>query len=636
MRHSPWLVLALLAMTAGTAAAQPESAPADRTDLKRLSLEELFDLEVTTLSTKPEPLSEAAAAIKIVTGDDIRRMGALNLPEALRYVPGVEVARVDSRQYAITARGFNGTIANKLLVLLDGRSVYTPLFSGVFWDAQDAFLEDVDQIEIIRGPGATVWGANAVNGVINVLSKPARETQGLLVTGGGGNTEQGFGGIRYGASLGSNGFFRVYGKGFDRGASLLPDGREARDEFTMGQGGFRADWTPSEPMALTLQGDLYAGSIDQLATDDADISGGNVVARMNRRFADGSDLNLSAYYDRTNRTIPGSFEEDLDTYDVTLRHRFAPGGNSDLVWGLGYRQSFDRIRNSPAFAFLPEHLTRRVFSGFVQDEVAFADRRFLWTLGSKVERNDYTGVAYQPSTRFAWTPKKNQTVWGAVSRALRAPSRIDHDFYAPASPPYFLAGGPGFDSEVLRAFELGYRVQGGRGMTASVAAFYDSYDRLRSIEAGPPVTLANGLEGNSHGLETSASVEAREWWRLSAGYTFLELQLEATPGSVDTTQVKQAGDSPRHQWFLRSSMALARSLALDLGVRSVHELPNQGIPTYVSCDARLGWQPSPGLDLAVVGTNLFDPRHPEFGTQPARREVERSVYGKVTWRVGAR
>jgi iron complex outermembrane receptor protein len=626
------ILTAVILCVARHAGAQTDPELPDRSALKRLSLEELFNLEVTSVSSKPEPLSETAAAVRVITDDDIRRMGALSIAEALRYTPGVEVARVDSRQYAITARGFNGTVANKLLVLIDGRSVYTPLFSGVFWDAQDTFLEDVQQIEVIRGPGATVWGANAVNGVINVISKSARETQGVLVTGGGGNVERGFGGVRYGRALGSHAFFRVYGKAFDRDASLRPNGQEAGDEFTMGQGGFRADWAPPTADALTLQGDLYGGSIEQPTADDVEISGGNLLARWTHRFSPASDLQFNAYYDRTNRTIPNVFEEGLDTYDATLRHRFAVGGPHDVVWGVGYRQSFDVIRNSPGLAFLPDHLKREVFSGFVQDEITLAAHRLVWTLGSKVEHNDYTGVEYQPSTRLAWTPTERQTVWAAVSRAVREPSRIDRDLYAPANPPYFLAGGPNFDSEVLRAFELGYRVQPNPSLTASLATFYNSYDKLRSLELGSPVILANGLDGNSRGVEASATVLARGWWRLSGGYTFLRLELEAEPGSSDTTQAKQAGDSPRHQWFLRSSMTLPHGLALDVGVRSVGELPNQRIPGYVACDGRVGWQPTRAVEIALVGSNLFDPQHPEFGTPASRREVERSLYGKVTCR----
>lgn len=632
--HVPRLCFALvfpaLLLAGSSALAEEGSEVQNPSSLKNLSLEELFHLEITSVSSKSEPVSETAAAVRVITGDAIRRLGALSIPEALRYTPGVEVARMDSRQYAITARGFNGSVANKLLVLIDGRSVYTPLFSGVFWDAQDVFMEDVQQVEVIRGPGATVWGANAVNGVINVISKPSRDTQGLLVTGGGGDVERGFGGIRYGRALGSSGFFRVYGKAFDRDASLRPNGSEAGDPFTMGQGGFRADWTAAG--ALTFQGDLYGGSIEQPTSDDVKISGGNLLARWTHTLSPHADLTLGAYFDRTNRTIPGTFEEKLDTYDLTLRHRIAFEGPHDVVWGLGYRQSFDKVGNSPFLAFLPDRLKRRVVSGFVQDEISLVEHRLAWTLGSKVEHNDYTGVEYQPSSRLSWTPTLKQTVWAAFSRAVRAPSRIDRDLYVPENPPHLLAGGPNFDSEVLRAYELGYRANPSHILTVSAAAFYDSYDKLRSLEGGPPFVIANGLEGTSHGLEIGASLEALNWWRLSGGYTFLKLELEAAPWSTDTTQVKLAGDSPRNQWYFRSMMTLPHDFELDLGVRSVGELPNQRVPDYVACDAHLGWLPKESIEVSLVGQNLFDPQHPEFGTPASRREVERSLYGKVTCR----
>jgi len=623
------LVAALL-LSALPPAATAESLPEgveSRGDLKKMSIEELFNLEVTTVSTKPEALSATPAAVKVVTGDDIRRMGALSIPEALRYIPGVEVARVDNRQYAITARGFNGTIANKLLVLIDGRSVYTPLFSGVFWDAQDVFLDDVEQIEVIRGPGATVWGANAVNGVINVISKRAADTQGLLVMGGAGSPERGFGGLRYGGKLGSRSFFRLYGKVLDRDSSVRPNGQDVGDDFKTDQGGFRLDggWGPSSD--LTIQGDIYKGSADQRFTDDMEIGGRNVMTRWTRRLAEHSDMQLNAYYDHSLRDMPLTFRETLDTYDVSLRHRLPLGERHDMMWGLGYRLTQDVVGNTPGFAFLPSHQTRNLYSSFVQDEIELSSV-LHWTLGSKVEHNDYTGVEVEPSTRLAWTPSATRTLWGAVSRAVRAPSRLDRDLYVPSTPPFFLAGGPNFDSEVLLAYELGYKAQPARNLSAAIATFYNSYDNLRSVRGGPPIVLANDLDGETYGVEGSATLEARKGWRLSGGYTFLRMILRSPS---DTSTVKQAGDSPRHQWFARSSLTLAHGLEVDAGVRYVGELPNQKIPSYLATDARLGWRPVPSLEISAVGQNLFDSRHPEFGTPASRKEVERSLYGRATW-----
>ena len=629
-----WLGLACLL---GAAPAQAETmrfAPAAQASqsLKQLSLEALFDLEVTTVSQKPESLSKAAAAIHVVTQDDIRRSGALSIPEALRDIPGVEVAQVDSRQYAITARGFNGTVANKLLVLIDGRSVYTPLFSGVFWDVQDVFMDDIDRIEVIRGPGATVWGANAVNGVINVISKPARQTQGLLVSGGGGSVEQDFEGVRYGGSLGSKACFRVYAKRFDREASVRTNGQSAGDDYWLSQGGLRIDWSPSARDEVTLQGDGYGGHAHQATAGPVDLGGANGLVHWTRRFSPTSDLQVRAYVDHTDRDNPPTFAELLDTYDVDLRHRFAAFGAHDLVWGLGYRRTQDDVHNSPSLAFLPARVGHDLWSGFVQDEWTSSGSAVRVTFGSKLEHNDYSGLEIQPSVRLAYALHDGNTLWGAVSRAIRAPSRIDRDFYSPATPPYLLAGGPGFDSEVLWAFELGDKFQPSRSVIGSIATFFNSYDRLRSLEGGPPYVLGNGLRGQGYGAETEVSWQPVYAWRLDGGYTFLRLDLHTRSGSTDVTQLAQERDSPRHQAYLRSALSLSPAVTCDLGVRYVGELKNQGVPDYVAVDAHLGWQLAHGIELGVYGKNLLDDRHAEFGRIATRREVRRSVFGKVSCR----
>jgi iron complex outermembrane recepter protein len=626
------LGVAALVSTASRTFADPLAAVQAPQELKRLSLEELFDVEVTTVSQKPESLSKTAAAVHVVTQDDIRRMGALSIPEALRNIPGVEVAQVDARQYAITARGFNGTVANKLLVLIDGRSVYTPLFSGVFWDVQDVLMEDVEQVEVIRGPGATVWGANAVNGVINIITRKAAQTRGLLVSGGGGTFEEGFGGARYGGALGSNAAYRIYGKSFRRDDSLRPNGQAAGDGFWVSQGGGRLDWSASADDEFTLQGDVYQGHERQPVGEPVDLGGGNVLVKWMRRITADSDLQLRAYYDRTDRDSPPVFSERLDLYDVEVRHRFTPAAHHDLVWGMGYRRIDDDVRNSPGLAFLPGRVRHDLVSGFVQDEWSMAQDRLRFTLGSKFEHNDYTGFEVQPSGRVAWVPRSDQTLWGAVSRAVRTPSRIDRDLYVPATPPFLLAGGPGFDSEVLRAFELGYKFQPGSTSSASIATFYDSYDRLRSAESGVPMVLANGLEGRAYGIEAELGWQPAEGWRLDTGYSHLQLDLWPGEGSTDVTQVTQEDDSPRHQAFLRVSHSVARTLTLDLTSRYVSRLANQQVPAYVTADANLRWQPDDAVEVGIYGRNLFDPQHPEFGRPATRREVPRSAFGKVTWR----
>ena len=625
------LILLALLIAPRPASAQTGPAVESPEDLKQLSLEELFDVEVTSVSKKAEPVSKTAAAVHVVTADDIRQLGVLSIPEALRYIPGVEVARIDSRSYAITARGFNGTTANKLLVLMDGRSVYTPLYSGVFWDAQDALLEDIEQIEVIRGPGATIWGANAVNGVIDIISKNAAGTQGFLVTGGAGDTERGFGGVRYGGTVGPRGFYRVYGKVFDRGPSLLPNGQGAGDASRMRQGGFRADWTPTTADGFTLQGDLYGSDIDRRNSDPTNLSGGNARAQWTRAFSDHSDLQLQAYFDRTSREVPSTFREELDTYDLTLNHRFAPAARHDVVWGLGYRLTDDDVQGSAFLAFLPPRVTHRLYTGFVQDQVTLRADRLYLTLGSKVEHNSYTGFEYQPGARLAWTPGPDQTLWAAVSRAVRAPSRIDRDFFVPAQPPYLLVGDPTFDSEVLNAYELGYKSRPVHDLTTSISTFYNVYDKLRSLEAGPPFFLANGANGRTYGVEVEGTLQASRRWRLSAGYTFLRILLEVEPTSTDTQAERQEGDSPRNQAFARSSITLPHHLTFDAAARFVDKLPNQSVPAYTALDGRLAWQPSKSGEIAVIGQGLFDSRHPEFGMPATRREIGRSIYGKATW-----
>jgi iron complex outermembrane receptor protein len=381
---------------AETNAVQPPSV------LKKLSVEELMNIEVTSVSRRPEKLSETASAVQVITQEDIRRSGASSLPEALRLASNLEVAQVDSRQWAVSARGFNGTAANKMLVLLDGRTVYTPLFSGVFWDVQDTLMEDIDRIEVISGPGATLWGANAVNGVINVTTKNAKDTQGLLLLGGGGTELRGFGGVRYGGALTSNLHYRVYGKFFDRDGSVLPDGRDATNDWHMGQGGIRLDWQAREANLFTFQGDFYDGRIAQPGANDIAVDGGNLITRWSHTFSEDSDFKLQLYYDYTRRRMPQSITEDLDTYDVDFQHRFPLCEWQDVVWGLGYRLIEDDVGNPPTLAFLPPRVSRRWFTGFVQDEIALVKDRLHLTLGTKLEHNDYTGFEYQPSGRLAW------------------------------------------------------------------------------------------------------------------------------------------------------------------------------------------------------------------------------------------
>jgi len=605
-------------------------------EYKKLSVEELMDIEVTSVSKRVEKLSEAASAVQVVTQDDIRRSGASSLPEALRLASNLEVARVDSRQWAISARGFNNTTANKMLVLIDGRTVYTPLFSGVFWDVQDTFMEDVDRIEVISGPGATLWGANAVNGVINITTKNAKDTQGLLLLGGGGTELRGFGGVRYGGALASNLHYRVYGKFFDRDGAVLPNGQDATNDWHMGQGGLRLDWQAHEVNLLTFQGDFYDGRIAQPGANDIAVDGGNLIGRWSHTFHENSDLKLQLYYDYTRRRIPGSITEDLDTYDVDFQHRFPLGQRQDIVWGLGYRLIEDDVGNPPTLAFLPPRVSRRWYSGFVQDEITVVKDRLHLTLGTKLEHNDYTGFEYQPSGRLAWKITPRQTVWAAISRAVRTPSRIDTEFFAPSSPPFLLSSSRSFESEKLLAYELGYRVQPNKRLSLSLAGFYNDYDDVRSVEqvnppAPLPIRIANGQKGESYGAELAADYLATDWWRLRAGYTELQISIRPRSGSTDATRGGSESHDPNRWFSLRSSLDLPGHLEFDATFRFVTHIANQRVPEYGELDARLAWRPVPKLEISIVGQNLLHEQHAEFGAPTTRQEIERGVYGKVAW-----
>jgi iron complex outermembrane receptor protein len=617
-------------------AALPESGTSSPDTLKTMSVEELMDLGVTSVSKRPEPLWAAASAVQVVTQDDIRESGATSIPEALRLATNLEVAQVDSNDWAISARGFNNTTSNKMLVLIDGRSVYTPLYAGVFWDVQDTLLEDVDRVEVISGPGATQWGANAVNGVINVRTKGAEETQGLLLLGGGGSELHGIAGARYGGTIGDELAYRVYGKYSDRDASVLASGADAGDDWHLGQGGFRVDWNRSDGDRLTVQGDAYDGSEAQLGAADIAVSGGNVLGRWSRPTSAASHLTVQAYCDRTHRVIPGVFGEDLDTYDFDLQHHVHVSDRDELVWGLGYRRSDDDIRNGPTLAFLPARVTREWFSGFVQSEIAIVPGRMRAMLGTRIGHNDYSGWELQPGARLAWTVGERQTLWAAISRAVRTPSRIDRELFVPGTSPFLLEGGPDFTSEKELAYELGYRAQARARLFLSVAAYFSDYDDIRSIEpaseANPiPYEIANGKRGTSYGVEIAADHRPLESWHLRYGYTNGHVDIERKPDSLDPTPGSSEAHDPEQQLFVRSSWTVGE-LDLAAALRFISRIEDQGVPGYGEMDLRAAWNISRSLELALVGRNLLHDHHAEFGAPSTGREIERAVYGKATWR----
>lgn len=618
-------------------AAQVPAVSTSPQSLKTLSIEELMNLEVTSVSRRPEKISRTASAVQVITSEDIRRSGATTLPEVLRLASNLHVAQVDARQWAISARGFNNTLANKMLVLIDGRSVYTSLHAGVFWEIQDTLLEDIDRIEVISGSGATLWGANAVNGIISITTKRAQKTQGFLIETGGGSQPGSFLNLRYGGGFGSSGHYRVYGKMFRRDSTVFANGRDAANHWNMGQGGFRLDWQKSRGNDFTLQGDFYDGQLNSLNNQDTDLKGGNLLARWSRAFSPQSDVSLQLYYDRTHRSIPRGFAEDRATYDIDFQHRFPLGDRNDFVWGLGYRQIHNDIRNTNLLALLPSQITRRRYSAFLQDEIALIKERLGLTLGTKIEHNDYTGVEVQPSVRTTFKIDRRQMVWGAISRALRTPSRIDTDLFIPAQPPFLLAGGPDFKSERSLGYELGYRTHLHDRVWLSASTFYNDYTNLRSLEqVNPPrpfpMVIGNGLKGTSYGLEMTAEYNVTDWWRLRGGFTEMRIHIRPQPASTDRTNGSGESHDPNRRLVLRSSLEAVSNLQIDSAFRFVGEIANQRLPGYAELDLRVAWQPKRSLEFSIAGQNLLHDRHAEFGSLANRQEIARSVYGKVVWR----
>ncbi len=635
-------------------------------DLTELNLEDLMNIEVTSVSKKEEKLFQTAAAAFVITQDDIRHSGATNVPDLLRMVPGLEVARIDASHWAITSRGFNGQFANKMLVLIDGRSVYTPLFSGVFWSAQDLMLEDIERIEVIRGPGATLWGANAVNGVINIITKRTEETQGGLLIAGAGTEERAFSSLRYGGKLGPKAHYRVYAKYFDRGDLLDESGRPAADRWEALRGGFRIDWAAGKRDSLTFQGDIYDNDENQkqkiilpgppfltAKSSRAESSGGYALARWNHAFSAHSNISLQTYYDRASREDALS-RESRDTFDIDLQHHIA-AGRHDLVWGAGYRYKVSDLLGSDAVFFDPRRRSDDLFSAFIQDEITLIKDRFRLTLGSKFERNDYTGFEVQPGLRLLWTPSARHTLWGAVSRAVRMPSRaeIDANSHLSSFPGeggltnlIVVRGNWDFKSEKLIAYEAGYRVQPGHRLFFDVAAFYNSYDDLRSAEPESPVfrpdpprieiplRLDNKLKGEARGVEIAANWQAPKFWQLSAGYTWLRLNVSPEVTSRDQSFLTLRGDTPRHQFHLMSNFNLPHGIEIDTMIYRVGKLATQFVPAYTRLDARFAWQATENLTLSFVGQNLLDNRHQEFGDTQilVSSQIKRSAYGKISWR----
>jgi iron complex outermembrane recepter protein len=647
-------VFSWMSSSVGFAAQEQNTLPV----LKELSLEQLMDLEVTSVAKKEQRLGETAAAIYVITQEEIRRSGVTSIPEALRLAPGVQVNRIDSNKWSIGVRGFASRLSRSVLVLIDGRSVYNPLFAGVYWEVQDTLMEDIDRIEVIRGPGGTLWGANAVNGVINIITKNATETHGLLATAGGGSEEKTFGGLRYGGKIGDDFSYRVYGKGFVRDAEYTPHVSDF-DGWHMGQGGFRTDWNLNKNNSLTVQGDIYAGKSGQrgaisnltapfltVVQKDADFSGMNLLGRWTRALSEKSNLVVQVYYDRTFRREP-IFQEDRNTFDFDLQHRFQIIDHHELIWGLGYRYSKGDTESVPAIVFTPPNRSDHLFSAFLQDEIMLVENRLRLTIGSKFEHNDYSGFEVQPSARLLWTPAERHYVWASVSRAVRTPSRVEHDLLLtaavnPAVPLFArVIRNKNFEAEKVLAYELGYRVQATDRLSVDLAAFHNRYNDMLSLEGGSsfieppghtifPFAIDNNVKADVYGIEVATDWRWLDWWRWRFSYAYQQLNLRKKRGSTDiSTEASTEGSTPHNQIGLLSFIDLPANAQLDGVFRYVDNLPSQKVGRYFNFDLRLSWHANKNLELSVVGQNLLAGHHAEWsgGTQ-----IQRGIYSKATWR----
>lgn len=651
-RRQPPNWLAVLPLCFGVACATVSSRAADTNNIRRLadlSLEQLMEETVTSVSKREQKLGDAAAAISVLSNEDVRRSGATSVAEALRYVPGVNVNSVNANQWAISARGFNGLYANKLLVLVDGRAVYTPLFAGVYWDLQQSMLADVDRVEVIRGPGATVWGANAVNGVINIESRSARETQGGYAYLGGGDISQAMAGARYGAQLGSNTFFRVFG-GYQLTADYpLATQQDGPDSWRSWHGGFRLDHYADENTQATWQGDITHSDLDHDLSHAYDV---NTLGRWRRTLSDRSAVEIQAYYDRTHRDEITRARSILDTLDVSAQHTFGLGEWTDVIWGLGYRYINNQIvQNNALVNVLDRNFDLQLASAFLQDEIKLIPDTLTFTLGSKLEHNDFTGWEVQPSLRVMFKPADQHTVWAAISRAVRTPSEVEGmnlaaipygaPFVGPGGFSYVptLVGNPNAKAERLWAYELGYRCQLANRVSVDLSTFYNDYDRVLAvgpitqfIPGAPGVAVIpfdNYHSGNTFGGEAAVTVDVTETWRLTAGYSLLVASIRGAPGSDPETGEESA---PRNQVSLRSVYDFSESLSLSLQARYVDCI--RYVPSYVTADFQLTYRPAPQWEISLVGRNLLDSQHLEHGFEPLANstEVPRSFYGKVTWR----
>ena len=632
-------------------------------------VQELLDAPVSTVSRKVSTVGRSPAAVFVITNEMIRRSGARTIPDVLRLAPGVQVAQMDSNKWAISIRGFNERYSNKLLVQIDGRTVYTPLFAGVYWDMHNILLEDIQRIEVIRGPGATVWGANAVNGVINILTKKAKDTQGLFFEAGHGNYHRNFSSLRYGGGNGDEFNYRIFGTWFENEHNRSPIGAE-EDNWNGGRFGFRMDYEPNDSDTITLQGDHFEGHsgghqsfvrpFPPFAVDfrDKEINrNSNVLFRYSRTIDEDTDWALQMYYDRVDRTFDiDTFENVRDTYDIDFQHRFSPWEAHSIVWGLGWRHYDQRTRTTDPgqVSFVPNSMVLNRYSAFIQDDITLSEDELYFTLGSKFSHNDYTGFEIQPSARLLFTPNNQTSIWASVSRAVRTPSIVENNGVIPLGaqfplgpsppfPPFFptIFGSTTLPSEEVIAYELGMRQQVDEDFSWDLALFYNDYDHIRSVvpigliptPGGvlvPHTVLFNGT-AESFGGELAVNYRISDTWRLNGAYSYLRQFLH----DVNITDQFE-GSIPRNQFYLRSAMDLAENYELDLIARYVDNLPTENVPWYFTCDVRLAWHPTDELEVYLVGRNLLDRSHPEFGddafTGGLAVETRRSIYAGLSLR----
>jgi iron complex outermembrane receptor protein len=607
--------------------------------LKDFSLEDLANLTVTSVSKRGEPLGEAASSIYVITHDDIARSGASSVPEILRLAPNLQVTQTSASGYVITARGFNGnpgaqSFSNKLLVLIDGRSVYTPLFSGVYWDMQDVLPQDIERIEVISGPGATLWGANAVNGVINIITRHTSQTQGGLVDVEAGSQTRRLG-LRYGGKISDDLTWRVYGRAVADDSQLTAAGAKAGDAWSRVQGGFRMDWTARPTDHFTFEGDAYRGSEDQAGAGDERIFGRNLTAHWDHAWASGSELQVEAYYDYAERaTEGGGGKFHVDTYNIDAQDSITLAERHQIVWGGGLRFSRYEIEGTPTLFFNPASGSLNLGDVFAQDTVTLTPTLRL-TVGLKVESDPYVKPTPLPDLRLAWTPNPALTLWGAMSMAVRAPTPFDRDVVektAPGAPPQ-LIGDADFQHEKLTAYEAGLRFHPSSVATVSVSAFYNDYDQLRTIELSPGFTLpllwGNMLEGSAYGVEAWGELRIQTWWRMSAGVSTLHEDLKFKPGATGIVGLTQDGQDPKVQASLKSSMDLGRSFTFDTDLRYVGALPSGVTPAYAELNSRLAWNINERLQFAISGRNLLHARHVEY---PGGDAIQRTVSADLQWR----